>query len=113
MGTAVSTRTQGLGGAFVGRGWDGFLVCATSLCKSNETGGDSTLARERERERETLPTNLLSARAATCSPRYVYENFGADTAEGYGYSSEAQPMYSWGALAGFVGMQANGFYQPL
>ena len=26
------------------------------------------------------------------SGRYVYENFGADTAEGYGYSSEAQPM---------------------
>lgn len=44
------------------------------------------------------------------SGRYVYENFGADTGEGYGYSSEAQPMYSWGALAGFVGLQANGFY---
>jgi hypothetical protein len=27
------------------------------------------------------------------SGRYVYENFGADTGEGYGYSSEAQPMY--------------------
>ena len=47
------------------------------------------------------------------SGRYVYENFGADTGEGYGYSSEAQPMYSWGALAGFVGLQANGFYDPL
>ena len=44
--------------------------------------------------------------------RYVYENFGADTAEGYGYSSEAQPLYSWGALAGFIGLQANGFYAP-
>ena len=44
------------------------------------------------------------------SGRYVYENFGADTAEGYGYSSEAQPLYSWGALAGFVGLQENGFY---
>ena len=31
------------------------------------------------------------------SGRYVYENFEADTGEGYGYSSEAQPMYSWGA----------------
>jgi hypothetical protein len=47
------------------------------------------------------------------SGRYVYENFGADTGEGYGYSSEAQPMYSWGALAGFIGLQANGFYDPL
>ena len=45
--------------------------------------------------------------------RYVYENFGADTGEGYGYSSEAQPIYSWGALAGFIGLQANGFYDPL
>tara|TARA_B110000208_G_scaffold134378_1_gene162547 strand:- start:163 stop:1869 length:1707 start_codon:yes stop_codon:yes gene_type:complete len=44
------------------------------------------------------------------SGRYVYENFGADTGEGYGYSSEAQPMYSWGALAGFIGMQEEGFY---
>ena len=44
------------------------------------------------------------------SGRYVYENFGADTGEGYGYSSEAQPMYSWGALAGFIGMQRDGFY---
>ena len=32
---------------------------------------------------------------------------------GYGYSSEAQPLYSWGALAGWIGMQHNGFYQPL
>jgi hypothetical protein len=47
------------------------------------------------------------------SGRYVYENFGADTGEGYGYSSEAQPMYSWGALAGFIGLQANGFYDPV
>jgi len=47
------------------------------------------------------------------SGRYVYENFDADTAEGHGFSSEAQPMYSWGALAGFVGLQANGFYEPL
>ena len=39
------------------------------------------------------------------SGRYVYENFDADTAEGYGYSSEAQPMYSLGALAGFVGLR--------
>jgi hypothetical protein len=47
------------------------------------------------------------------SGRYVYENFGADTGEGYGYSSEAQPMYSWGALAGFIGLQTNGFFDPL
>lgn len=46
------------------------------------------------------------------SGRYVYENFGADTGEGYGYSSEAQPMYSWGALAGFIGMQRDGFMGP-
>jgi len=32
---------------------------------------------------------------------------------GYGYSSEAQPLYSWGALAGFVGMQEHGFYAPM
>jgi len=42
--------------------------------------------------------------------RYVYENFDADTAEGYGYSSEAQPMYSWGALAGFIGLQQAGVF---
>ena len=44
---------------------------------------------------------------------FVSSRFGADTAEGYGYSSEAQPLYSWGALAGFVGMQEHGFYAPL
>ena len=27
--------------------------------------------------------------------------------------AQAQPMYSWGALAGFIGLQANGFYNPL
>ena len=49
-----------------------------------------------------------------CDSRvHVTSIFGADTGEGYGYSSEAQPMYSWGALAGFVGLQANGFYEPL
>ena len=32
--------------------------------------------------------------------------------EGYGFSSEAQPMYSWGALAGFIGLQHAGFYAP-
>ena len=61
-----------------------------------------------------------------CWCMYSQENFGADTAEGklnlsvlglmccwflgYGYSSEAQPMYSWGALAGFIGLQEAGFY---
>ena len=47
------------------------------------------------------------------SGRYVYENFDPETGEGYGFSSEAQPMYSWGALAGFVGMQHAGLYAPL
>ena len=36
--------------------------------------------------------------------------FNADTADGYGFSSEAQPMYSWGALAGFVSLLEHGFY---
>ena len=44
--------------------------------------------------------------------RYVYENFDPETGEGYGFSSEAQPMYSWGALAGFIGLQHAGFYAP-
>jgi hypothetical protein len=41
------------------------------------------------------------------------ENYGADSGEGYEASSSATPFYSWGALAGFVGLQANGFYAPL
>ena len=41
------------------------------------------------------------------------ENYGADTAEGYSYSSSAFPMYGWGALAGFVGLRTEGFYSPL
>lgn len=46
--------------------------------------------------------------------RRVYENYGADTAEGYSYSSSAFPMYAWGALAGFVGIRSEGgFYGPL
>jgi len=45
--------------------------------------------------------------------RYVYENFDADTAEGYGYTSESQSLYSWGALAGSIGLQHNGFYEPV
>ena len=45
--------------------------------------------------------------------RRVYENYGADTAEGYSYSSSAFPMYAWGALAGFVGLRTEGFYGPL
>ena len=45
--------------------------------------------------------------------RRVYENFDADTAEGYSYSSSAFPLYGWGALAGFVGLVHNGFYEPL
>ena len=45
--------------------------------------------------------------------RRVYENYDADTAEGYSYSSSAFPMYAWGALAGFVGLRTEGFYAPL
>eukprot|EP01052_Picozoa_sp_SAG31_P017565 SAG31_NODE_1207_length_9383_cov_5.316351_5_plen_395_part_00 len=45
--------------------------------------------------------------------RRVYENYGADTAEGYSYSSSAFPMYAWGALAGFVGLRTEGFYDSL
>jgi hypothetical protein len=45
--------------------------------------------------------------------RRVYENYDADTAEGYSYSSSAFPMYAWGALAGFVGLRVEGFYAPL
>lgn len=45
--------------------------------------------------------------------RRVYENYGADTAEGYAYSSSAAPMYAWGALSGFIGLVHNGFYEPL
>ena len=47
------------------------------------------------------------------SGRRVMENYDADTGEGYSYSSSAAPMYAWGALAGFVGLVENGFYQPL
>lgn len=45
--------------------------------------------------------------------RRVYENYDADTGEGYDYSSSAFPMYAWGALAGFVGLRTEGFYAPL
>lgn len=45
--------------------------------------------------------------------RRVYENYDADTGEGYSYSSSAFPMYGWGALAGFVGLRTEGFYAPL
>lgn len=40
----------------------------------------------------------------------VFENYGADTGEGHSFSSSAQPLYHWGALAGFIGLQAAGFY---
>ena len=43
----------------------------------------------------------------------VYENYGADTAEGFAYSSSAAPMYAWGALAGHIGLVHHGFYDPL
>eukprot|EP00041_Stephanoeca_diplocostata_P022284 m.529731 g.529731 ORF g.529731 m.529731 type:complete len:1108 (+) comp22020_c0_seq2:118-3441(+) len=45
--------------------------------------------------------------------RNVFENFGANTGEGWSFSSSATPLYSWGALTGFIGLQANGFYTPL
>lgn len=45
--------------------------------------------------------------------RYIFENYGADTGLGYAYSSSATPMYSWGCLLGFIGLQENGFYDPL
>jgi hypothetical protein len=45
--------------------------------------------------------------------RNVMENYGADTGEGYESSSSATPFYSWGALTGFIGLQANGFYDPV
>lgn len=47
------------------------------------------------------------------SGRRVYENYGADTAEGFAYSSSAAPMYAWGALSGFIGLVHNGFYDAL
>ena len=43
----------------------------------------------------------------------VFENYGADTGNGWEASSSATPLYSWGALTGFIGLQANGFYDPL
>lgn len=45
--------------------------------------------------------------------RRVYENYGADTAQGYTYSSSAAPFYAWGALSGFIGLVHNGFYGAL
>ena len=45
--------------------------------------------------------------------RNVMENYGADSGEGYEASSSATPFYSWGALTGFIGLQANGFYDPI
>lgn len=45
--------------------------------------------------------------------RRVYENYGADTAEGWAYSSPAAPLYAWGALSGFIGLVAEGFYDPV
>ena len=41
---------------------------------------------------------------------YVFENFGADDGEGYAFSSSATPLYHWGALTGFIGLQSAGFY---
>jgi hypothetical protein len=31
----------------------------------------------------------------------------------YTFSSSAAPFYAWGALAGFIGLVHNGFYNPL
>ena len=41
---------------------------------------------------------------------YVFENYGADDGEGYTWTSSACPLYSWGGLTGFVGLQHAGFY---
>ena len=56
-----------------------------------------------------------SADPADANPwgRLVFENYGADTGNGWESSSSAVPLYSWGALTGFIGLQANGFYDPL
>lgn len=49
----------------------------------------------------------------TGTGRRVYENYGADTGQGYTYSSSAAPFYAWGALSGFIGLVHNGFYDAL
>jgi hypothetical protein len=41
---------------------------------------------------------------------YVFENYGADDGEGYSWTSSACPLYSWGGLTGFIGLQHAGFY---
>ena len=40
---------------------------------------------------------------------YVFENYGADTGEGYSSTGSAQPLYSWGGLLGYIGLVHNGF----
>lgn len=42
--------------------------------------------------------------------RYVFENYGADDGEGYAWTGSACPLYSWGGLTGFIGLQHAGFY---
>ena len=41
---------------------------------------------------------------------YVFENYGGDDGEGFAYSSSSTPLYHWGALSGFIGLQHGGFY---
>jgi hypothetical protein len=43
---------------------------------------------------------------------YVFENYGADDGEGYSWTGSACPLYSWGGLTGFIGLQHAGFYAP-
>lgn len=53
---------------------------------------------------------LLSNMSAAGRGGYVFENYGADDGEGYSWTSSACPLYSWGGLTGFVGLQHAGFY---
>ena len=54
----------------------------------------------------------IASQDVLCCPdcRYVFENYGADDGEGYSWTSSACPLYSWGGLTGFIGLQHAGFY---
>jgi len=41
---------------------------------------------------------------------YIHEQQNADSGRGCDGRSESQPMYSWGALAGFIAIQEQGLY---
>jgi hypothetical protein len=57
--------------------------------------------------------NFVGGNSAAGQGGYVFENYGADTGEGFAYSSSATPLYSWGGLTGFIGLKHSGFYAPL